>query len=284
MGNESEFLNLDLPENVGFFDELPLWSAPFGLRLFEQIRLRKNITALDIGFGAGFPLTELAMRLGKSCTVYGIDPWDAAIARTEEKLKHYGIANVKIIHGVAENIPLDDGSVDLIVSNNGINNVSDLGRVLSECSRIMRFKGQFVLSVNLDTTMTEFYSVMEEVLSELDMKREIIKIKEHIYGKRRPLSELRTLLNQHGFSVNEIVNDQFAYQFTDGTTLFAHFFMRLAFLPSWKTIVPATRQNEVFHKIEARLNELADLTGQCKLTVPFVVINCEKSETYSSHV
>ena len=110
--------------------------------------------------------------------------------RTEEKLKHYGITNVKIIRGVAEEIPLKDGSVDLIVSNNGINNVSDLNRVLSECSRIMRVNGQFVLSVNLDTTMIEFYSVMEQVLTELDMKEEISSIREHIYSKRKPLPEL----------------------------------------------------------------------------------------------
>jgi arsenite methyltransferase len=283
MGNDEKYLNLDSPENVRFFDELPLWSAPFGLRLFEQIHLKKNITALDIGFGAGFPLTELAMRLGKSCTVYGIDPWEAAIVRTEEKLLHYGIANVRIIRGVAEEIPLKDGSVDLIVSNNGINNVSDLNRVLSECSRIMRVNGQFVLSVNLDTTMIEFYSVMEQVLTEMAMKEELHKIKEHIYSKRRPLPELTTLLQQHGFAVTGIVEDRFDYQFTDGTTLLQHFFIRLAFLPSWKSIVPAGSQDEVFGRIEAKLNRQAGLTGQCKLSVPFVVINCEKQETSSSH-
>jgi arsenite methyltransferase len=283
MGNDEEYLNLNSPENVGFFDELPLWSAPFGLRLLEQIRLKKNIVALDIGFGAGFPLTELAMRLGNSCTVYGIDPWEAAILRTKEKLIHYGITNVKIIRGVAENIPLEDESVDLIVSNNGINNVSDLNRVLSECGRILRVDGQFVISVNLDTTMMEFYSVMEQVLTDLDMKKEINSIKEHIYSKRRPLPELTALLRQYGFVVTSIAEDQFDYRFTDGTTLFRHFFIRLAFLPSWKSIVPADRRDEVFGKIEAKLNEMADHTGPRKLSVPFVIINCEKSEKSSFH-
>jgi arsenite methyltransferase len=64
----------------------------------------------------------------------------------------------------------------------------------------------------------------------------------------------------------------------DGTTLFQHFFMRLAFLPSWKNIVPAEKQEQVFGRIEARLNEQARLTGKCILTVPFVVINCEKND------
>jgi ubiquinone/menaquinone biosynthesis C-methylase UbiE len=283
MDNDKEYLNLDSPDNVGFFDELPLWSAPFGLKLFEQVRLKKNITAIDIGFGAGFPLTELAMRLGKSCTVYGIDPWEAAIVRTEEKLRHYGITNVRIIRGVAEEIPLKDGSVDLIVSNNGINNVSDLNGVLSECSRIMRANGQFVLSVNLDTSMIEFYSVMEQVLTGLAMKTEISRMREHIYVKRKPLPELISLLNNHGFTVDRIVEDQFDYQFTDGTTLLQHFFMRLAFIPSWESIVPEVSRDKVFQRIEAKLNEQAAQSGQCKLTVPFVVISCGKSETASSH-
>lgn len=276
MGNSEEYLNLDSPENVGFFDEIPLWSAPFGLMLFEQIHLKKNITALDIGFGTGFPLTELAMRLGRTSTVYGIDPWEAAVLRTEEKLRHYGITNVKIIRGVAEAIPLENGSVDLIVSNNGINNVSDLNRVLAECSRIMKEKGQFVLSVNLDNTMIGFYSVMEQVLTDLDMKEEIKNMKEHIYCKRKPMPELTALLKHNGFTVNKIVEDKFDYQFTDGTTLFQHFFIRLAFLPSWKNIVPTDRQEEVFQKIEGRLNEMADMTGRCQLIVPFAILNCGK--------
>lgn len=278
MTDDEAYLNLDSPENVRVFDELPFWSAPFGLRLLEQIHLKKNIKALDIGFGAGFPLTELAMRLGKSCTVYGIDPWEAAVVRAEEKLKHYGITHVQIIRGVAEEIPLDDGSIDLIVSNNGINNVTDLGRVLAECSRVMRVNGQFVLSVNLDTTMIEFYSVMEQALSDLGMKETITKIGNHIYGKRKPLRELETLLKQNGFAVRNRVEDKFVYQFVDGTTLFQHFFMRLAFLPSWQSIVPAERRIQVFERIEASLNEQALITGKCNLSVPFVVIDCEKTE------
>jgi hypothetical protein len=121
---------------------------------------------------------------------------------------------------------------------------------------------------------------MEQVLSGHDMRETIPKIKEHIYCKRRPLPELTALLEQHGFSVQNVVKDQFEYQFVDGTTLFQHFFMRLAFLPSWKGIVPAERQAEVFGRIEDKLNEQALLTGKCTLSVPFVIIDCEK--TYKS--
>jgi ubiquinone/menaquinone biosynthesis C-methylase UbiE len=149
---------------VEVFDELPIWSAPFGLKLLDRIVYKPGISAIDIGFGTGFPLTEIAMRLGPDSTVYGIDPWAEAIARVQKKIALYRIGNIRIIQGVAESIPLDDRSMDLITSNNGINNVNDVDRVLSECSRIIKKGGQFVMTMNLDKSMIEFYSQLENVL------------------------------------------------------------------------------------------------------------------------
>jgi arsenite methyltransferase len=100
--------NYDLndKETVSVIDELPLWSAPFGLKLLEKIKYKKNITALDIGSGLGFPLLEAAMRLGNTCKLYGIDPWEAAVERTKTKIRVYGITNVEIITGIAEKTSL----------------------------------------------------------------------------------------------------------------------------------------------------------------------------------
>lgn len=263
-------------ELVELLDELPFWAAPFGLKLLENIRIRKNSTVLDIGFGAGFPLTELAMRFGKSSKVYGIDPWEAAIKRAEKKIAFYGIENVEIIRGVAENIPLTDRSVDLITSNNGLNNVTDLNKTLSECSRIMKSGGQFIQTMNLNKTMIEFYDIMEEVLNELDMKPEIDIMRNHIYTMRRPLEEVVELTEQHGFSVKKIIEDQFNYTFTDGSTMLQYYLVRLAFLDSWKNIVPENKQTEVFEIIENKMNRIAEDQGFFKLTIPFVVIDSEK--------
>jgi ubiquinone/menaquinone biosynthesis C-methylase UbiE len=165
--------NFDLNELIDVFDELPLWSAPFGLKLLENINYKQNITALDIGFGAGFPLTEIAMRLGNSSTVYGIDRWKETFQRVNQKIYYYGINNIKLIEGVAESIPLESESVDLITSNKGINNISDIDKALSECSRIIKSGGQFVQTMNLDKSMIEFYNQLESVLSEMKLYKEI---------------------------------------------------------------------------------------------------------------
>jgi len=269
--------DLNDTETVSVIDELPLWSAPFGLKLLEKIKYKKNITALDIGSGLGFPLLEIAMRLGNSCKLYGIEPWEAAVERTKIKIKIYGINNIELINGVAEKIPLPDNSVDLIFSNNGLNNVNDLRAVLNECRRISRPGAQLVFTYNTERTMIEIYSVMEEVLREKNMFNEIESMKKHINKKRKPVEEFVRLLNESGYVINEISHDEFTYQFVDGTAMINHFLIKLAFTDSWKELIPEEKQNDFFAELIQRLNRTASITEVLKLTIPFAIIDCEKA-------
>jgi arsenite methyltransferase len=261
---------------VEVFDELPFWAAPFGLRLLDNIKYRKGIKAVDIGFGAGFPLTEIAMRLDKNSMVYGVDPWEGAVDRAEKKIDFYNIKNIEIIRGVAEDIPLPDNEIDLIVSNNGLNNVTDLDKSLSECARIIKKGGQFIQSMNLNDTMIEFYSVMEKVLTDLKLTDSLSKMQNQIYKKRKPLDKYLDLIKSHGFSIENVIHDKFEYKFVDGTAMLNHYFIRLAFIDGWKEIVSTDRQEEIFGRIEEELNKKSLTDGLMKLSVPFVVIDTEK--------
>ncbi|MDP2365349.1 MAG: class I SAM-dependent methyltransferase [Ignavibacteria bacterium] len=268
--------NFNLNELINVFDELPLWSAPFGLKLLENINYKQNITALDIGFGAGFPLTEIAMRLGNGSVVYGIDPWKETFQRVYQKIYYYGINNVKLIEGVAESIPLENESVDLISSNNGINNVSDIDKALSECSRIIKSGGQFVQTMNLDKSMIEFYNQLENVLSEMQLYKEIELMHKHIKQKRPPLHDFIALMQKHNFIINDVVEDEFCYKFTDATAMFNHYFIRLAFMESWINLLPADKVELIFDTIESRPNDQAKEQSGIKLTIPFVLLNAIK--------
>lgn len=269
--------DINNPDFISAIDELPLWSAPFGLRLLKEIKYRKNITAIDIGSGLGFPLLEVAMRLGTTCKVYGIDPWLQAIERTERKIHHYRINNVELITGEAENIPLPDSSVDLIISNNGINNVKDPEKTFSEISRIAKPGAQFVFTFNTDKTMIEFYTVFENVMREKNLIDEIKKLKAHIYEKRKPVEEVVNSLMRHNFSINLVDHNEFQYVYADGTTMFNHFLIRLAFFDSWKNIIPKNLIVEVFEKVEARMNDLSTEKGSLKITIPFALIDSVKT-------
>ena len=268
--------DFDLTAYVNVADECSIWSAPFGLKLLDHIDYKQNISAIDIGFGTGFPLTEIALRLGKSSTVYGIDPWSDAIERAKKKIDYYRITNIKIFEGVAESIPLRNNSVDLIVSNNGINNVSDINQVIKECSRIIKKSGQFIQTMNLDNSMFEFYRQLENILSEMNMRKEISLMRNHIYEKRRPLDEMISMIQGHGFLIKDLEHDQFNYRFSNGTAMLNHYFIRLAFMDSWIKILPENKLEQIFDTIERRLNDQAKILGGIKLTIPYVLINAIK--------
>jgi ubiquinone/menaquinone biosynthesis C-methylase UbiE len=247
------------------------------LKLLENINYKQNITALDIRFGVGFPLTEIAMRLGSGSIVYGIDPWKETFQRVNQKIYYYRISNIKHIEGVAESIPLENDSVDLITSNNGINNVSDVDKVLSECSRIIKSGGQFIQTMNLDKTMIEFYNQLENVLSEMKLYKEIEMMYKHIKQKRPPLHDFLGLMQKHNFIVNNVIEDEFCYKFADATAMFNHYFIRLVFMDIWIKLLPPDKVEQIFDKIESRLNDQAKKSGELKLTIPFVMINSKKN-------
>ncbi len=262
---------------ISVIDELPLWSAPFGLKLLDTIKIKRGITVLDVGCGLGFPLIEIAQRLGISSLVIGIDPWKEAVDRCRQKIKKYNIANIEVIEGAAEQMPFEDNYFDLIVSNNGINNVQDMQKSLAECRRVSKPGAQFVLTMNLNETMIEFYCVFEEVLNAGGLQEEIKKLKAHIYSKRKPLEEIKYLLTTSGFKMSEVYTDGFTINFADAAAMFNHSLIKFWFLPGWKDILKTTDRERVFDQIENRLNESALQKGKLQLTIPFAVIDSIKA-------
>ncbi len=267
----------DNPAFVAAVDELALWSAPFGMTLLDNIKLIPGIKALDIGCGTGFPLLELANRLDDKSKVYGIDPWEKAIDRIKEKIFLYEITNVEALAATAENIPFENNFFDLIVSNNGINNVQDLDKTLSECYRILKPGGQFAFTFNLPESLKEFYDVFESVLEELGLLREIQKMHGHIFDKRKPIDFMEKAAEKSGFKIKSIIKNRFQYKFTDGNTFFSYPMIRFHFLPSWKEILPPQRVEEIFHLIETKLDEIASKEKELVMTVPYVCFDCLKN-------
>ena len=258
------------------YDETPIWSAPFGLTLLDTVKMVHGINVLDIGSGGGFPMIELAERLGGSCQVYGLDPSDDSNVMISEKIRLKEIRNASVISGVAENIPFEDGFFGLITANNGLNNVQDVEKTLAECYRIAKAGAQMVLTMNLSYTMIEFYEVFEQILEEQEMTGTIQKMHEHIQEKRKPVETWKELILKAGFSITTINVDGFKYRYTDGSAFFKHFFIREAFMKPWKAIIPEKSVSLVFEQIENRLNNIAGERGELVMSVPFVCFDCVK--------
>lgn len=269
--------DLNHPDLVSVLDELPLWSAPFGLKLLSMVRLRRGIAALDIGCGTGFPLLELAGRLGSTCRVTGLDPWEAAITRIRMKIRPTGIANVAVVPGIAENMPFADACFDLIVSNNGVNNVTDPEAVMGECARVARPGAQLVITMNLPDTMKEFYETLADVLRSSGLEHALPALQAHIHAKRKPAEWTAGLVQRAGFRIERTEEETFSMRYADGTAMLNHFFIRLAFLEPWKAVVPAESAHGVFLALERELNRGADAAGELRLTVPFLCLSAVRT-------
>jgi len=269
--------NLEDPDVVSAIDELPLWSAPFGQVLLDTILLKPGLRVLDIGSGLGFPALQLAQMLGTASTVIALDPWEAGGARLHLKMRQYGLTNVTIASGVAESIPFEDSSFDLITSNNGLNNVQDLRQAWTECGRVAKPGAQLVLTENLPDTMLEFYSCFKDTLSESSLADFIPAVDAHIHSKRKPIEETRQIISESGFNVVAEKHSRFTMRFLDGTAMMRAFLIRLAFLPAWKSIIPGEEQGRrVFEKLETNLDTLAVRQGELSLTIPFVCLDCRR--------
>jgi arsenite methyltransferase len=261
---------------VSCIDDLPLWSAPFGLSLLDAVEMKTGLRVLDIGCGCGFPLIELAQRLGNTCRLTGLDPWEAALNRVRLKLLYNQITNVEVLNGTAERLPFNDGCYTLIVSNNGLNNVEDPKQAFRECSRVAAPGAQLVLAQNLEGSMIEFYAIFEKLLYANSMHAEIAALKRHICRKRRPAQEVASMLEKNQFTICRQTEQAFYLRFLSAEAMFNHSLIRFWFADSWVKIVPEERKDEIFSQVEQELDRLATEKGEIRLTIPYVVIDCRK--------
>jgi arsenite methyltransferase len=262
------------PEFAEFYDELPLWSARFAFYLLDQAPLKSRMTVLDIGAGTGFLSIELAQRCRDS-QIIAVDPWQAAITRLDRKLARLNIHNVRTIACDAAKVELEPESVDLIVSNLGINNFDDPDAVLKTCHRLARPGAMLLMTTNLIGHMAEFYEIFRKVMIEVGHNNELNVLDAHI-AHRATTESVQSRLATANFTVQNVTTHSFQDRFLDGTSFLRHFFIRLGFLPDWKKILPAESAQAMFEVLESRLNERAAKMGELSLTIPAACIIAKK--------
>ena len=260
------------------YDELPLWSAPFGLLLLERVPVKPGITVLDVGAGTGFLTVELAQRCGPTARVIAVDPWKSGMARLARKVSHLGLKNVRLLEQDAATIDLPDASVDVVVSNLGVNNFENAAEVLRSCFRVSKPGAKLLLTTNLVGHMSEFYDVYRATLIELGRRDRLDALEAHV-AHRATLDSLGTMLRGAGFEIPEITTASFRMRFADGTSLLRHYFVRLGFVPGWKSVAPADEIERTFAALERNLNARAAEKGELALTIPVACVEARKPES-----
>jgi SAM-dependent methyltransferase len=108
--------------------------------------LREGETVLDLGSGGGIDVLLSARRVGPTGRAIGVDMTDEMLALARRNAAEAGATNVEFRMGTIESLPLDSGSVDVVISNCVINLAADKGAVLSEIARVLRDGGRMGVS------------------------------------------------------------------------------------------------------------------------------------------
>lgn len=106
---------------------------PFALR-----RLKPGERVVDAGSGAGFDCFIAAKQAGPAGRVVGVDMLAEMRARASAAADEMGLRNVEFRDGILEEMPVDDGWADVVISNGVINLCADKKRVFEEIWRVLR--------------------------------------------------------------------------------------------------------------------------------------------------
>lgn len=109
---------------------------------FRAGAIREGHTVLDIGAGAGTDTLIAARLAGPRGRVVALDITPAMARKLRELVARLGIANVEVVEGNAESIPLPDASVDVVTSNGMLNLVPDKRAAVREIFRVLRPGGR----------------------------------------------------------------------------------------------------------------------------------------------
>ncbi|HTF82192.1 MAG TPA: arsenite methyltransferase [Cytophagales bacterium] len=108
--------------------------------------IRQGDVVVDLGSGAGNDCFVARHEAGASGKIIGIDFAEPMIKRAKENAEKLGYDNVEFRYGDLEEIPVSDGSVDVVVSNCVLNLVPNKSKVFSEIFRILKHGGHFSIS------------------------------------------------------------------------------------------------------------------------------------------
>lgn len=113
---------------------------------FRAEVVKRGDVVLDIGSGSGTDILIAAAKVGPQGRVIGLDVTDAMIEKARQDILLAGAANIEILKGNAESIPLPDAVVDVVSSNGVINLVPDKPAVFDEIARVLKAGGRIQIS------------------------------------------------------------------------------------------------------------------------------------------
>jgi ubiquinone/menaquinone biosynthesis C-methylase UbiE len=135
--------------------------GPVSREGLDKLDIRPGQSVLEIGFGTGHCLVQIAQKVGLDGKVFGIDLSDGMQARARERLeKEHLNPNVELSCGDATHLPYPDASMDAVFMSFTLElfDTPDIPHVLAECNRVLRAGGRIGV-VALTKEGTEGFAV-----------------------------------------------------------------------------------------------------------------------------
>jgi SAM-dependent methyltransferase len=112
----------------------------------EHAGLKEGDSVIDLGCGAGNDCFVARSIVGESGQVTGLDFTDEMLVKARQNAGKLGYNNVNFVKGDIENIPVEDQSYDVVISNCVLNLVPDKDKAFAEIKRILKYGGHFCVS------------------------------------------------------------------------------------------------------------------------------------------
>jgi len=151
-GCNTPSMSEEISKRIGYTEE-EISSVPEGANLglgcgnpVALASLKKGETVLDLGSGGGFDCFLAANRVGKDGMVIGVDMTPEMIDKARENARKGKRENVEFRLGEIENLPVADGTVDVVISNCVINLSPNKRRVFEEAFRVLKPNGRLLVS------------------------------------------------------------------------------------------------------------------------------------------
>ncbi len=108
--------------------------------------LRAGETVVEVGSGAGLDAILAAQQVGSTGCVIGVDMTSAMLEKARANAARLGLADMEFRHGYAEELPVADGTADVVISNGLINLSPDKQAVFREIARVLKPGGRIQIA------------------------------------------------------------------------------------------------------------------------------------------